>query len=262
MNRKRVVLVALLGVLAVCLIYAYLATPRLEKATPRAANPRTQAVDLKPSAGDKKVADDRIDFAYLSSAPQEFTGAQRDIFRFGQRRPVKAASVPTPTPRVMQQVIMPPVAQPEPVPVEMVRRSLSQFTFLGFLEKSGEKTVFLSSGGEMFLVTQGEHFGTDREFRVEEIDDKLLKVRHVGREGLIVIELIEKEKLNARPIVRQARQISMDDGSSMADGNVWPENKRRGLREILNPDTPRQSLPRPGAPEMPVRQMPRQTTGS
>ena len=34
MNRKRVILGSLLGVLAISLVYAYLATPRLEKAPP------------------------------------------------------------------------------------------------------------------------------------------------------------------------------------------------------------------------------------
>lgn len=193
MNRKRVILGSLLGVLAVCLVYAYLATPRLEKAPPRAAGLRTQPASQGSPEGDQKENHDRIDFAYQTEEPQEFTGSQRDIFRFRPRRQVETAS----TPRVVKREVPAPVVLPEVVPVEVIRKSLSQFTFLGFLEKAGEKTVFLSSGGNLFLVKQGEHFGAGQEFLVEQIDDKLLKVRHAGREGLIEVPLIEKQKLNA-----------------------------------------------------------------
>ena len=193
MNRKRVILGSLLGVLAVCLVYAYLATPRLEKAPPRAAGLRTQPASQESPEGDEKENHDRIDFAYQTEEPQEFPGSQRDIFRFGSRRQVQTAS----TPRVVKRDVPKPVVVPEVVPVEVIRKSLSQFTFLGFLEKAGEKTVFLSSGGNLFLAKQGEHFGAGQEFLVEQIDDKLLKVRHAGREGLIEVPLIEKQKLNA-----------------------------------------------------------------
>jgi hypothetical protein len=192
MNRKRVILGALLGVLAICVVYAYLATPRLEKAPPRAADQRKQPAEKSPEV-DEKESRGRIDFAYLTLEPQEFTGAQRDIFRFGRRPLVKTA----PPPPIVQKEAPKPVIMPKVVPVEVVQKSLSQFTFLGFLEKGGEKTVFLSSSGDLFLVKQGEHFGAGQEFLVEQIDDKLLKVRHAGREGLIEVPLIEKQKLNA-----------------------------------------------------------------
>ena len=193
MNRKRVILGALLGVLAICVVYAYLATPRLEKAPPRAADQRKQPANEKSPEVDEKESRGRIDFAYLTLEPQEFTGAQRDIFRFGRRPLVKTA----PPPPIVQKEAPKPAIMPKVVPVEVVRKSLSQFTFLGFLEKAGEKTVFLSSGGNLFLAKQGEHFGAGQEFLVEQIDDKLLKVRHAGREGLIEVPLIEKQKLNA-----------------------------------------------------------------
>lgn len=226
MNRKRVILGALLGVLVICLVYAYLATPRLEKAPPRAASLRTQPANQGFPEGGEKETHDRIDFAYQTEEPQEFTGSQRDIFRFGQRRPVETAS----TTRVVKREVPEPVVLPEVVPVEVIKKSLSQFTFLGFLEKAGEKTVFLSSGGNLFLVKQGEHFGVGQEFLVVQIDDKLLKVRHTGREGLIEVRLFEKQKLNmARPVARQGGQDFQNNSNS------WPASQRRGLRKIYNP---------------------------
>ena len=226
MNRKRVILGSLLGVLAVCLVYAYLATPRLEKAPPRAAGLRTQPTSQGFPEGGEKETHDRIDFAYQTEEPQEFTGSQRDIFRFGQRRPVETAS----TTRVVKREVSEPVVLPEVVPVEVIKKSLSQFTFLGFLEKAGEKTVFLSSGGNLFLVKQGEHFGVGQEFLVVQIDDKLLKVRHAGREGLIEVQLIEKQKLNAA--VSAPVSISRDAGSVGQTVNARP---LRPQRRIVRP---------------------------
>ncbi len=88
MNRKHMILAALLGVLVLCMVYAYLATPRLEKAPPRSASKRTRSAVAK--AADKlqsKVSQDRIDFTFLKAEEQEFPGAKRDVFRFVQRRP-------------------------------------------------------------------------------------------------------------------------------------------------------------------------------
>lgn len=199
MNRKRMILAALLGVLALCLIYAYLATPRLEKAPPRNAGPgarQAQAVGTMSKDQQSRISQERIDFAFLETDMQDFPGAARDVFRFGQRRPPVA--VPVKRPEVQQPVIVaPPPPVVEAVPIEVVQKALSQFTFLGFLEKEGEKTVFLSSEGSLFLAKKGEKFGTDLEFTVVDISGELLQVRHSGREGLIEIPLIEKQKLNA-----------------------------------------------------------------
>ena len=195
MNRKRIMLAALLGVLAICMVYAYLASPRLEKAPPRSASNRARPAVAKARDGQQtKLSQDHIDFAFLKTEAEEFTGAKRDIFRFVQRRPQKTNVVPR-----KPEVIAPPavVSAPPPVPIEGVQKSLSQFTFLGFLDKGGEKTVFLSSEGNLFLAKYGEKFGSDLEFTVENISGNLLKVRHSGREGLIEIPLIEQQKLSA-----------------------------------------------------------------
>jgi|GEM_PF-1898281 len=230
MNRKRAILGALLGILAVCLIYAYLATPHLEKAPPRAAVSRQQPVNQKFSEEDQKEPRGRIDFAYLSSTPQEFAGAQRDIFRFGQLRPVKTV----PNPPVIRKEVPKPVVMPEVVPVAVMQQSLSQFTFLGFLEKAGAKTVFLSSGGNLYLVNQGERFGARQEFLVVQIDDNLLKVRHDGREGLIEVELIEKQKLNAA--VSAPVSVSRNTGPAMSNEKTRVSRpSRRIARPVVRP---------------------------
>ena len=149
MNRKRVILAVLLGVLALCMVYAYLTLPRLEKAPPRNTSPRVQRSVKATETPESKSAQERIDFAFLTAEPQEFSRAKRDIFRFGGRRPVMKTPVTAPV------LDTPPVVESEPVQpvaVDVVAKALSQFTFLGFLEKAGEKTVFLVITGRAFAA--------------------------------------------------------------------------------------------------------------
>lgn len=238
MNRKRVVLAALLCVLAVCVIYAYLSMPRLETAPPRSASGKAKAVDVARN-GDSVASAARIDFSYLDDEPAKFMGAKRDIFRFGSQRPAKS-TLPAPGAKssTADESAQPVIPIPLVTPIEVVQRSLSQFTFLGFLEKAGEKTVFLSSSGELFLVKQGEQFGLEKEFQVDSIQGNLLKVTHSGREGLIEIPLIEKKKLQAAvsaPAVLPPSEVQMP-----------PVNNR-----IFRPQTNVQPrpVPTPGAEE-------------
>ena len=225
MNRKHMILAALLGLLALCMLYAYLATPRLEKAPPRSASKRTRsAVAKAPDKLQSKVSQDRIDFTFLNAEEQEFPGAKRDVFRFVQERP-QATAVVIEEPEVQAP---PPVVIEEPmVPIEVVQQSLAQFTFLGFLDKGGEKTVFLSSDGSLFLAKRGEQFGLDLEFTVEDISGDLLLVRPEGRDFLIDIPLIEQQKLRAS--VSSPAHLPPADKVSQPKSRVF-NPKRRMLR--------------------------------
>ena len=227
MNRKHMILAALLGVLVLCMLYAYLATPRLEKAPPRSASKRTRsAVAKSPDRLQSKVSQDRIDFSFLEAEEQEFQGATRDVFRFVQRRPEPPAVV-VEEPEVQAP---PPVVIEEPmVPIEVVQQTLAQFTFLGFLDKGGEKTVFLSSEGSLFLAKRGERFGLDLVFTVEDISDDLLQVRTAGRDFLIDIPLIEQQKLQAS--VSAPAHLPPAEKVSQPKSRVF-NPKRRMLRPV------------------------------
>lgn len=225
MNRSRVILAALLGVLVLCLLYAYLAMPRLEKAPPREALQRARAVTARAGTDvPARVQQGRIDFTFLDVRPQKFPGAKRDIFRFGQHRAVRGE--PAGPADLTPQEQPPAVVLPLPVmPIEAVQQALGNFTFLGFLEKAGEKTVFLSSGGSLFLAKRGERFGAGQEFLVEEIAGNLLKVSHAGREGVIEIPLIEQKKLSAS-VSAPARMPAVADDPGQARSRVFPPQRR------------------------------------
>lgn len=192
MNRKRLLLAGLLVVLALCLAYAYLMTPRLEKAPPRVAGSRVTPA-AAGDGGQSGQVSTRIHFAGLEADPVTFAGAERDIFRFKQRfrepQPIQAS------PPAVSTVTT--TGSPDDISFATIQAELSRFTFLGFMDKAGEKTVFLASGGTMFLAKRDDVFGLDREFTVAAIDGDLLKVRRSGHEGLIEIPLIERQKLAA-----------------------------------------------------------------
>lgn len=232
MNRKRVMLAALLGTLVACLIYAYFATPRLEKAPPRTTVQRVSP-DVKGSGeGPSKKATERINFDFMTSEPQEFSGAQRDIFRFVQRRPVRTE----PPVAIAPPPVVAPVMPVQPVvPIAVMQQALSQFTFLGFLDKAGEKIVFLSSGGSLFLVTRGESFGAQKEFLVTDIQENLLKVQHAGREDVVEIPLIEKQKLNAS-VSAPARRAPLAGGAGQSNAQSLTPKRR-----MLRPAAPQES---------------------
>jgi hypothetical protein len=130
--------------------------------------------------------------------------------------------------------VQPVVPVPPPVPINVVQQELSQFTFLGFLEKSGEKLVFLSSSGTLFLASRGENFGVKKEFQVVDIGDNLLKVRRAGRNDLIEIPLIEKQKLTAS-IKIPSRGTSFSAGAGQARSQTLVPRRR-----IIRPGEPQE----------------------
>ena len=77
-----------------------------------------------------------------------------------------------------------PVVKP-PSPLETFKASI---TFIGFLEKEKDKTVFLTSGEDVFLVKRGDII--EGRFRVAEITDTVLRFSDElsGEAASIVIE--------------------------------------------------------------------------
>lgn len=208
MNRKRLLLVVLVGILALSVVYAFLATPRQQKSPPQSAAKKPTSLDLRKPEPSRPS---RVHLDALVQQETDFPGARRDIFRFR----------PRPAPRPQPPPVVPEVPnEPEPVvaetptpvmptPAQVTEKELARFTFLGFLAKGGERTVFLSSGGELFLVKPGERFGKEMEFLVTGIKEQILSVQRIGQQGITQIPLVENEAL--RPSVSApARRESID----------------------------------------------------
>lgn len=78
-------------------------------------------------------------------------------------------------------------------------RALGQFTFLGFLQKDGQKTLFLGNQGEIFVAKKGDAFGKHKEFVITEVSAESLTIRQGSGPGLITVSLIEQHPLTPAP---------------------------------------------------------------
>lgn len=235
MNRKRLLLVVLLGGLLLSLLYAYLATPRLEKAPPREAARKSRGAVAE---GAVEYGGVRVRLEALTGDRTPFPGARRDIFRFREKPVLPAPPPPVKVEAPPEPVVVIPPQPVLPTPAEELQAALSRFTFLGFLAKGGERTVFLSSGGELFLVKAGERFGKEMEFLVTGIEGQTLEVQRTGQGGLIRIPLVESEAL--RPAVSTpARRpsLALPETSEPDTETSEPTGDEASLPDAVSPDT-------------------------
>lgn len=192
MNRQRLLLAGLGGLLVLSVLYAFLATPRQQKAPDR--NVATRVV-VKGKGGDKAmVTGERLHLDQLAVETEPFPGAGRDIFHFYVKpappqaiRPVTMAAPPV--------AVEPPPPPPPPSQEQLLREAAAHFTFIGYLEKSGVKTVFLTSAGEIYLVKAGDRFGKSNEMVAREVTPKELVIGSVSGSESVRMMLHENEKL-------------------------------------------------------------------
>lgn len=187
MNRQKLLLLVLVALLAAAIAYAIFASPRQERVP---AQTGKQSARPRPETRGKETGSafgPSVRLELLEKEKVKFPGVRRDLFGtlFVEKPPAPPPPPPPP-------VVAPP---PPPPPVDVVRQELARFTFLGFLKKEGEWTIFLSSGGEIFLVQKGDRFGRGGEFHASEITPERLTIRR-GEEGSpIVIPLVEQGPL-------------------------------------------------------------------
>lgn len=236
MNRKRLLLAALAGLLVLSLTYAFWAMPRQEKAPPRVETSRPAA--KQPVAGKKEPPTaDRLHLGLLAQEPQPFSGAERDIFRFHGGWAPTTQEVEALMPTTVAAPPPPPPPPPPPTPEQILRGVVTQVTFLGFLDKRGVRTVFLSSGGEVFLVKAGEAFGKDKTLLAREISGRELVIGWVQGPETVRVQLIENEALKPATMTSGAASPVTGNGFRSGGTSIPP---RRGL---LPPRSPRPMQP-------------------
>ncbi len=137
----------------------------------------------------------------LASGRFDFSGGERRKFRnpsrnlFNQLFPappapkvVAAAPVVPPPPVVVTVAQAPP--PPMPVPVRTPSTRMPAFQVLGFLEKRGQLTAFLSLQGEIYLVKKEQLFAN--EFRVSALTSQNITIARVSDAGEVSLPLSEK----------------------------------------------------------------------
>jgi len=213
MNRKRLVLAALLGLLVLSIAYAFWAMPRQEQAPPRAATPRPAAkakppgkmsqpaAKATPPGKASQPAANRLHLGLLAQTPQPFPGSGRDIFRFhGVGASAPAVDVAPPV-----EEAPPPPPSPPPTPEELLRQALSSYKVLGFLEKGGVRSLFVTDGKDVLVIKSGERFGSRGNFIASEIT---------------ATELVVAQKSDPSVTVRLPLEVSSQEPAVMSPVSV------------------------------------------
>lgn len=211
MNRQKLVLCLLLLVFAGAVLYSFLRSPK-QQVVPLKNRPGTVASVAKnkgvAAAPKSSAGDSGLHLELLNREQPPFAGYRRNIFSpiFSEEvkappfkplpPPPRPVAPPPPPPPAPVQPPPPPPPSPEEIANQLAESELARFTFLGFLKKDGEKTVFLSSNNEIFLAKKGSNLG--QKFQVANLTEDTITIRSVvgGRE--IVIPLVENRALSTR----------------------------------------------------------------
>lgn len=210
MNRQKLALFVLLIVLAVAVVYAFVRFPRQQQ-VPSRANPAGKGAVLRnaPAPAPKQgiVADaGTLHLELLQRESLSAVGYRRDIFSplFKEEQKLSTLKLPPPPPplpkkapgHVVAPVQAPPPPPPPPTPAQLDEAELGRIVFLGFLKKGGERTVFLSRGGEIFVVKKGGFVGS--RFQVTDVTDEAITIKSLQADRQLVIPLMENRSLSTR----------------------------------------------------------------
>lgn len=212
MNKQKLALFVLLILFLVALAWSFYATPRQKTvstlkyvAGQKAIETRKPVIAVKQSSNSKKESVDvervlRLDL--LTTDKTYFKGYKRNIFKpvfldeLAQMKQKKSAfkiaalnSKESAMPKFSSQ--LPQIAQPE-----APRSVLARFTFLGFVQKDGKKTIFLSKDKEIILVKNGERFSGGR-YEIRSLTEQALTILVVENGEEIVVSLAENRPLIA-----------------------------------------------------------------
>lgn len=225
-----------LGILFILFItalyYGYVETPRQERVAP---GTRRASEGPSPSANERRAAASKpgsggalpqLRTDLLDRQPQAYTGVQRDLFhsaRFVAPLPVIEPEPEEPPEEIVAEVVpVVPPPPPPPTPEELAQKELARFKFLGFFKKGEKRTIFLASGGEIFLVRKGDDFGRQGEFHVTDLTATSLLLRKEGA-GEFTIQLVDQAPLSAV----SSRPGTLPDGAVPAPHPARPGAARR-----------------------------------
>lgn len=212
MNKQKLTLFILLILFILALGWSFYSAPRQKtvatlKYAPgqKASEIRKPVAAVKPTkrlksdqSGDERVV--RLDL--LDKSASSFKGYKRNIFKpvFVDELAVmkqKAAALKIlPVPQKPVVPVKQPPQQPQVASPETPRTALARFTFLGFLQKDGKKTIFLTKDKEIILVKSGERFSGGR-YEVRSLTDQALTILVIENGEEIVVPLTENKPLLA-----------------------------------------------------------------
>lgn len=196
MNRQKWILTILLACLGGAIGYALWYDPLPQSPQPF-AKPSKDRATPGPAV---TAASQGLLRDLLTPGQDSFPGFKKDIFslqpaggksRDRQQKPEEL----TPASTVLVPAVPAPAAPAPPDEAELARRELAKFNFIGYLDKAGERTVFLGIGEEIFFVRKGSTFGRMNEFSVQDLNRDLLIIKRTGEVMPMTIPLVEKSPL-------------------------------------------------------------------
>lgn len=204
MNRQRLILFVLAILFVVAVIWSYTAIPRYKTVSTIKRSPGKQVKTTAPPAKSTSgtTVDNRVlKLALLEQGQASFKGYRRNIFKplfVDELKLAKQKAV-----AVMSQSLIPPnkpvqiePAQPvAPVVAQPVTVPLARFTFLGFLKKDAQRTIFLAKDKDIILVKKGDKIAG--RYEASSITDQALTLRVSDTGDEIVIPLFENRPLSA-----------------------------------------------------------------
>jgi hypothetical protein len=199
MNRQRLILFILAILFVVAAVWSYSAVPRHKTVAKLTYAPGQKPKDVPPSAQKsvRKADDGRIlNMSLLEQEQPDFNGYRRNIFKpiFVDEQKLlrlKAAAIKPP----QLPPVQPPKLVPPPVVVQPQAAALARFTFLGFIKKDDQRTIFLDKDKEIILVKKGDKIAG--RYEATSITDQALTLHVTDTGDEIVIPLIENRPLAA-----------------------------------------------------------------
>ncbi|TGU70860.1 type II secretion system protein PulP [Geomonas terrae] len=209
MNRQKLALFLLLIALVGAVAYAFLRSPRQQEAPVLKNRPGVKATTIRKEPGAQKTAAapaGGVHLDLLQGNNAVAGGYRRNIFAplFKEEEKPGTLKLPPPPPPPKKlppppppaATPVPPPPPPPPTQAQMDETELAKIVFLGFLKKGGERTVFLSKGGEIFVVKKGGQVGP--KFRVADLTDDAITIKSVDSDRQMVIPLVENRSLSTR----------------------------------------------------------------
>jgi len=205
MNKQKLTLAILLGILLLSLGYSFIRMPQQKtaaKLTHTSGTPASPAAIRNQAPGVKSEekavpGNSQLQTALLEQQQAQFKGFRRNIFKPIFREEMKILPLPPPPPAPPQKSIVPvkpvPPAATTPSPADTAKKEMGRLRFLGFLKKDARKTIFLSEGSEIFLVRKGDKIAG--RYEVTALTDEAITISVVADKSDLVFPLVESRSL-------------------------------------------------------------------
>lgn len=201
LSRNTKILIALLFLLATLVFYRLATKEELKRVKELTYKPGTRSYKSGSGTEGKVIVPLQPGETLLESESQK-TGKKRP-YKGVIRNPFQALYPPPPPPPA---VITKPAPLPVPVPFPVITTRApssaqiesGKFKFLGFLQKEGDKKIFLSKEKEVFIVKKGDSIGM---FQVSDISENsvTLTSRNSNEEFRLTIEEMKPTKPGIAP---------------------------------------------------------------